>query len=53
MIRDIHPARARTIGEAARRRVLADHTYAQRGNLIDSVLQELLFARIPELELHR
>jgi spore maturation protein CgeB len=34
------PERARAIGESARRRVLAEHTYAQRGALFDSLLRE-------------
>lgn len=32
------PERARRIGEAARRRVLAEHTYAQRAALVEEVL---------------
>jgi spore maturation protein CgeB len=32
------PERARAIGDAARRRVLADHTYAQRAALVEQVL---------------
>jgi spore maturation protein CgeB len=32
--------RARAIGEAARRRVLAEHTYARRGVQVDAVLKE-------------
>jgi spore maturation protein CgeB len=35
------PERARRIGEAARRRVLADHTYALRGALVDSILRDV------------
>ncbi len=53
-VRDIGPTRARSIGEAARRRVLADHTYAQRGKLVESALHEALsLSRVPEMELHR
>ena len=33
------PARARSIGEAARRRVLAEHTYARRAAEVDLLLQ--------------
>lgn len=40
ILRELSPERARQIGEAARRRVLTDHTYAQRGALVDSVLRE-------------
>jgi spore maturation protein CgeB len=35
---DTTAARGRAIGEAARRRVLADHTYAQRAKLVDGLL---------------
>lgn len=52
--REIEPQRARAIGAAARRRVLADHTYTQRGKLVESALQELLaHSPQPEMELHR
>ena len=34
--------RARSIGEAARRRVLAEHTYTQRGKLVQQHLQRAL-----------
>ena len=33
-------ARARAIGEAARRRVLADHTYSQRALILDRLLRD-------------
>ena len=36
------PARARTIGEAALRRVLAEHTYALRGRRVDALFREQL-----------
>jgi spore maturation protein CgeB len=36
------PAYAQTIGEAARRRVLTDHTYAQRAVIVDRLLRDLL-----------
>jgi spore maturation protein CgeB len=39
-IRGLTPERARAIGEAARRRVLADHTYALRGAQVDAILKE-------------
>ena len=52
LIREIHPDRAGSIGEAARRRVVTDHTYTQRGKLVESALSELRASRIPELELH-
>jgi len=34
------PERARTIGEAARLRILAEHTYARRGAQVDAILRE-------------
>jgi spore maturation protein CgeB len=36
----LDPARARGIGEAARRRVLAEHTYARRGEEVDRLLRQ-------------
>lgn len=38
LVRDTTRARARAIGEAARRRVLAEHTYAQRAKVVDEWL---------------
>lgn len=37
-VRDLTPARARTIGENARARALAEHTYAQRAELVEVAL---------------
>jgi spore maturation protein CgeB len=37
------PDRARAIGHAARRRVLGEHTYAHRAELVETVLE----ARVP------
>jgi spore maturation protein CgeB len=54
ILREIDPDRARAVGEAARRRVLADHTYSQRGKLVDAALQAAFSTqRIPEMELQR
>ncbi len=39
------PARAKTIGEAARARVLAHHTYEQRGAAVDAILRRMADAR--------
>jgi spore maturation protein CgeB len=39
------PLRAREIGTAARRRVLADHTYAQRAEEADALFRQALAAR--------
>ena len=38
LLRDLDPIRAREIGAAARGRILAHHTYAQRAKLVDSIL---------------
>ncbi|MGH7968701.1 MAG: glycosyltransferase family protein, partial [Limisphaerales bacterium] len=35
---ELTPARARTIGQAARWRILAEHTYARRAELLDKLL---------------
>ncbi len=40
--RELSREQARDIGEAARERVLASHTYEQRGRLVQSILQETL-----------
>lgn len=39
------PERARSIGEAARRRILAEHTYERRGAEVDALLAEAASAR--------
>ncbi len=44
MVEELSAERAREVGEAARNRVLAEHTYRQRGALVDSILQETLAA---------
>lgn len=36
---ELSPQRARKVGAAARRRVLADHTYSQRAELVEEVLK--------------
>jgi spore maturation protein CgeB len=38
LLAELTPARARTIGQAARRRILAEHTYARRAELLDNLL---------------
>ena len=43
-------AEARAIGQAARERVLRDHTYTQRAELLDRVLTEALERRLTALE---
>ncbi len=42
LIATLTPEKARSIGEAARRRVLAEHTYAQRGKLVQQHLQRVM-----------
>lgn len=39
LVRDVPPAKARAIGEAARRRVLAEHTYTHRAQQLDQLLR--------------
>jgi len=39
------PERARSIGEAARRRVLAEHTYERRGAQVDAIFREFVGSR--------
>ena len=41
IVRKLTIEQARSIGEAARQRVLTNHTYKQRGVLVDSILKEL------------
>lgn len=41
------PERARQIGEAARRRVLREHSYAQRGEFVDALFQRARLAPSP------
>jgi spore maturation protein CgeB len=42
---ELTPERARVIGEAARQRILAEHTYARRGAEVDVFLREQLAAK--------
>ena len=39
LVRSVDALRAREIGEAGRRRALADHTYAQRARTLDAILR--------------
>jgi spore maturation protein CgeB len=48
-LRTLTPKRARAIGEAALRRVLAEHTYAHRGAEVDAVLQAEMASRVEEV----
>ena len=42
IMKQITPEQARAIGDAARQRVLTDHTYQQRGGMVDAILRETL-----------
>lgn len=44
-VRALTPARARAVGDAARRRVLSEHTYDRRAAEVETVLHELLAAK--------
>jgi spore maturation protein CgeB len=41
IVRNVSNERAREIGDAGRRRILAEHTYAQRAQQVDSLLRDL------------
>jgi spore maturation protein CgeB len=41
-LRSLTPARARSIGEAARARILAGHTYRQRAVILDQLLRDTM-----------
>lgn len=45
MMRTVSDERAKQIGEAARRRVLTEHTYQQRAVQVDAVLKDIAKAR--------
>ncbi len=42
LAQSVNAERARSIGEAARAKVLQDHTYTQRGVLVDAAMQEAI-----------
>lgn len=46
-VESLDPARARSIGHAALRRVLADHTYAQRALDVEAILEGRLSGSLP------
>src|SRR3954466_3579342 len=52
IIKQLDPVRARATGEAARKRVLADHTYEGRGELVEAVLNEQLSAIRHSMEMN-
>jgi spore maturation protein CgeB len=48
LLRALSPERARKIGAAALRRVLADHTYAQRAKIVHETFRGLAKQRLLE-----
>jgi spore maturation protein CgeB len=48
-VRALTPERAREIGNAALRRVLAEHTYAHRGAQVDALLREEMATRMEDV----
>jgi spore maturation protein CgeB len=46
IVRSFSADRARAIGEGARRRVLAEHTYAHRAALFEDVVQQMALRRV-------
>jgi len=48
-VRSLTSERARQIGDAALRRVLAEHTYAHRGAEVDALLREEMASRMAEV----
>jgi len=48
-VRSLAPQRAREIGAAALRRVLAEHTYAHRGAQVDALLRAEMAGRMEEV----
>ena len=45
-LRALTPARARAIGQAARARIMAGHTYAQRAQIVDRLLRDTADAKL-------
>jgi spore maturation protein CgeB len=48
-VRSLTPERARSVGQAALRRVLAEHTYAHRGAEVDALLKREMASRVEEV----
>jgi spore maturation protein CgeB len=42
IVQQLDAERARSTGEAARKRVLAEHTYQQRGTVVESILRQVV-----------
>ena len=49
LVRSLTPEKARAIGQAGLRRVLAEHTYAHRGAEVDALLRDEMAARREEV----
>jgi spore maturation protein CgeB len=45
IVQELNPGHAHSIGEAARKRVLAEHTYERRGVLVESILRRLVSSK--------
>jgi spore maturation protein CgeB len=48
-VRTLTPERAHAIGQAALQRVLAEHTYTQRGAEVDALLKRAMVSRFEEV----
>lgn len=46
---DLDPARAKDIGQRARSRILAEHTYDRRAAMVDMLLREMMMRKVVEL----
>jgi spore maturation protein CgeB len=49
LVRGLTPERARAVGDAALKRVLAEHTYAHRGADVDALLRREMASRMEEV----
>lgn len=45
IVQELNNERARSIGKAARKRVLAEHTYERRGMLVESILRRVVSSK--------
>ncbi len=52
VIETLDVARAREIGNSAQRRILAEHTYLDRGKQVDALLQMLKTVQDNVVEVH-
>jgi spore maturation protein CgeB len=49
LVRGLTPERARAVGDAALKRVLAEHTYAHRGADVDALLRREMASHVEEV----